>query len=249
MKRMISSFLIFLAFLWISSISFAKSLNHPNSVSFSQKRLLDKITFIHFKKGYAKPFWAKGGRKGGECCYEFIGKWVRWKETASYVINPKNSGLSESFIAQAIFYAAEEWDRYTTFELFSDTYSIDYSAVPGKLDGKNTFGWGDYPTEGVIAVTTVWGYFSGPPWSRRIVEFDVMFDTDYDWGDALEDSGVMDLQNIATHEIGHGAGMDDLYDPACSEETMYGYSDYGETKKRDLYCGDIEGIQSLYGIE
>jgi len=89
---------------------------------------------------------------------------------------------------------------------------------------------------------------------REIIEFDIMFDTDYTWGDAgdtdeehLGDLAIMDLQNIATHEIGHGLGLGDLYDSSASEETMYGSSEYGETKKRTLYLGDIAGIQELYG--
>ncbi|MBA7643606.1 hypothetical protein ES703_51337 [subsurface metagenome] len=57
----------------------------------------------------------------------------------------------------------------------------------------------------------------------------------------------MDLQNIATHELGHSVGLGDLYDDVASEETMYGLSEYGETKKRTLYLGDIAGIQKLYG--
>jgi len=44
-----------------------------------------------------------------------------------------------------------------------------------------------------------------------------------------------------------GAGLDDLYELDASEETMYGYSTYGETKKRTLYIGDKEGIKKLYG--
>jgi hypothetical protein len=56
----------------------------------------------------------------------------------------------------------------------------------------------------------------------------------------------MDVQNIVTHELGHCAGMDDLYESNAVEETMYGYSEEGETKKRDLYLGDITGIIGLY---
>jgi len=57
----------------------------------------------------------------------------------------------------------------------------------------------------------------------------------------------MDVQNIATHELGHGLGLGDLYQTTAWQETMYGYSDNGETMKRDLYLGDIAGIQALYG--
>ena len=56
----------------------------------------------------------------------------------------------------------------------------------------------------------------------------------------------MDVQNIITHEIGHSAGMNDLYSTSCLQETMYGYSTEGEIKKRDLNSGDITGIRKLY---
>ena len=57
----------------------------------------------------------------------------------------------------------------------------------------------------------------------------------------------MDLENIATHELGHGLGLGDLYKDACSDVTMFGYSTEGETKKRTLEPADIAGIQELYG--
>ena len=50
----------------------------------------------------------------------------------------------------------------------------------------------------------------------------------------------------ATHELGHAAGMGDLYKPPASEETMFGYSEEGEVRKRNLEAGDIAGIQKLY---
>ena len=81
-----------------------------------------------------------------------------------------------------------------------------------------------------------------------------MFDIDWIWGDAdpnndgiVDNPNVMDLQNIATHEFGHGIGLDDVYNSECSEVTMYGYSDYGEIKKRTLEQPDVTGLQKLYG--
>ena len=212
---------------------------------------LEKIVFIHYRKDFAKPPWAGGGEKENKSqCYDFLGRGVKWQElSVTYVINPDNEyGLPESVVTNAISLAAEEWDFWTGAELFGP-YTIDYYAnwdsdVP---DGRNEISFGNYPKAGVIAVTVVWGYFSGPPGLREIVEFDILFDIDYDWGDASNNPSVMDLQNIATHELGHGVGLDDLYDLACAEETMYGYSDYGETDKRDLNGGDITGIQELYG--
>jgi len=102
--------------------------------------------------------------------------------------------------------------------------------------------WGNYPTSGVIAVTIMW-YNTA---TKTMVEFDMVFDTDYAWSISGE-AGKMDLQNIATHELGHGAGLSDLYSNAAYQETMYGYSDFGEVSKRDLYAGDIQGITRLYG--
>jgi hypothetical protein len=210
---------------------------------------LGKIVFIHYKKGFAKPPWAGGGKE--PACYDFLGKWVKWKELpVSYVIDPTNpQGLTEDFVVSAISAGAEEWDYWTGAELFNDVYSIVYDGSwdLDAPDGRNEFLFGDYPKEEVIAVTVVWGYFSGPPESREIIEFDVMFDIDYLWGDATFEPNIMDLQNIATHEIGHGVGLDDVYDTACVEVTMYGYSDYGEINKRDLEEPDITGIQELYG--
>lgn len=188
--------------------------------------------------------------EGESTCYAFLGKWVKWKELlVNYVIDPDNPyGLTKEFITDAICAGAEEWNSWTSAGLFG-AYSIDYDATwdIDAPDGRNELLFGNYSEQRVIAVTVVWGYFSGPPGNRKIVEFDILFNTDFSWGDATVDSAVMDLQNIATHELGHGAGLDDLYETACSEETMYGYSDYGETKKRDLGTGDITGIQELYG--
>lgn len=211
------------------------------------KRILEKRTFIHYKKGHAKPPWAGGPKdeEKGPKCYGFLGKGIKWKDLPiSYVVHP---GLKA-----AAGISTETWDNATSAELF-DGYSVDHGANwdSDKPDGRNELSFGDYPQEGVIAVTIVWGYFSGPPGLRKIIEFDILFDTDFDWGDAgstneteLGDTDVMDIENIATHELGHGLGLADIYN--CPEVTMYGYSENGETKKRTLDGPDITGIQELY---
>ena len=113
-------------------------------------------------------------------------------------------------------------------------------------DGVNEVYFADVSSSGAIAVTIVWGVFGGPTFQRKLVEWDQIYDDmDFDWSSAGEAS-KMDFENIATHELGHSVGMADLYNSTCSEETMYGYATNGETKKRDLHQGDIEGINKLY---
>ena len=208
---------------------------------------LEKIEFIHWKKDFAKPEAAKAPKT--PTCYAFLGKYgktyLKWTTLpVKYVINPVNpvQTLDETFVTSAVGTSAETWDAATGQEIMNG-YTVDNTVVYGVQDYKNAITFGNYPTAGVIAVTAVWYN----PATKAIVEFDVMFDTDWTWGDAALDSAKMDLQNIATHELGHGVGLADVYDSVCSLVTMYGYSDYGEIIKRTLEQPDITGLQTLYG--
>ena len=223
--------------------------------------VLEKKVFIHYKKGYGKPEGTPGKgpspkppKDEESGYYAFLSKGLKWKGTAMVVIDPDDSGLSETIVKNAIILSAEEWDdgAYSSWGGISDNlfdgYEIVHDATfdTDQPDERNEILFGNYPKEGVIAVTVVWGYFSGPLRLREIVEFDIMFDTDYLWSTSGE-AKKMDLQNLATHEFGHGAGLTDLYQEAAYQETMYGYSTKGETIKRSLYIGDIAGIHDLYG--
>lgn len=108
---------------------------------------------------------------------------------------------------------------------------------------QNAVAFGDYPDDNVIAVTSIWFVRS----TKEIVEFDMLFNTRFVWGDAMDNPSVMDLQNIATHEFGHGVGLDDIYSSTYSEVTMYGYSYEGDIEKRSLEPQDIAGLQKMYG--
>ncbi len=199
---------------------------------------IERMDFIHY-------FKAKGGGGGAKTdnCYKLMG--VKWIGTpVSYAINPSNQqGLSEDFILSAVSASAETWDAATTKELFAANYTVDYTAQYGVSDGKNAIAFGNYPSNGVIAVTSVWMNKR----TKQIVEFDQLYNTQFAWGDASSDPSKMDLQNIATHELGHAVGLSDLYTSLCTAVTMYGYSSEGEISKRTLEQPDITGLQKMYG--
>jgi hypothetical protein len=200
---------------------------------------LERVDFIH----YAKPANAASPPKT-TACYKLMG--VKWTTLpVSYAINPVNpNGLSEEFVTSAVLTAAETWDAVTSSELFNNAYTINYAAKYGVQNFVNEIAFGDYPQDGVIAVTSIWYTRVG----KRIVEFDMLFNTDYTWGDATVNPSLMDLQNIATHELGHGVGLNDIYSTSCSAVTMYGYSNYGDIAKRTLETPDITGLRSMYGV-
>ena len=202
-----------------------------------QDKDIERMDFIHkVKTNDAKPLKVS-------TCYKLLG--VKWGSTpVSYVINPTNpQGLTTGFITSAISASAETWDASTSRELFNNNYTISASAQYGILDGKNAIAFGDYPSNSAIAVTSIW--FNRR--TKQITEFDQIYNTRFAWGNATANPSVMDLQNIATHELGHGAGLDDLYTSACTAVTMYGYSGYGETDKRTLETADITGLRNMYG--
>lgn len=190
--------------------------------------------------GNGKP---GGGGDETSGTYEVLAKGFVWKTLpiTFYV----HSSLQE--YTEVLGESAETWDDATSTELFNSPEET--SATTWYGNSVNDMLFGNYADAGVIAVTYTWGYWTGPPKSREIVEFDIMFDTDFSWGIVSDPDTdeFMDVQNIATHEIGHGLGLADLYNEADNQETMFGSADYGEITKRDLYKGDIAGIQSLYG--
>ena len=217
---------------------------------------LERIVFIHRPKPREAPGKPTRPPKppADVQCYKLMA--AKWKELPTdLTIDPAFSGLTSDEVVAAISAGAAEWDSWAAAGLFESPQLVaDGSWDTQAPDGRNELVFANYDDPGVIAVTIIWGYFSGKPNTRRIIEFDILFDTDFNWGYAgetsesqLGDISVMDLWNIATHEIGHGLGLSDLYESSCTEVTMYGYSQEGETKKRTLGQADITGIQALYG--
>ena len=231
----------------------------PKTVKLADGRIAEKVTHIFYKEGFShKPDHAKGGgppdkgeKGGGEKCYTVLAKSAEWKYVENYIVNPTNTrGMSDMFVSDTFAASLASWNAASPRTIFgSEVTGLVDVIDKDSPDGKNEIMFGSIDKPGVIAVTITWGIYGGPPQNRALVEWDALFnEVDFDWGDAdLEEKVVMDLQNIATHEFGHAAGLGHP-DNTCTEETMYAFASYDETQKRTLEAGDIAGINDLYWV-
>lgn len=107
----------------------------------------------------------------------------------------------------------------------------------------NTIEWASIDGPGHILGSTSFCYYLA---TKEIIGFTVTLDKDEPWAIGSV-QGTFDVQNIATHEFGHVAGLAHVGAPKDVCLTMYPYADYGEIEKRTLGLGDKLGMQKLYG--
>lgn len=216
-------------------------------------RLVEGFAIIHRKE---KPARSAAARAGKNQCYGFLASGAKWKTPEDYLVDTSNNqGLDAVFVSSTISSDLALWedaadgtvDGLVTNNIFgNEVLGIVDGADTVSPDGKNEVMFGEISSPGTIAVTIVWGIFGGPPPQRMLVEWDQIYNQkDFAWS-ASGEAGKMDFDNIATHELGHSAGLDDIYNSICSEVTMFGYGELGETKKQTLESADIAGISSLY---
>ncbi|MEM2204845.1 MAG: matrixin family metalloprotease [Candidatus Hadarchaeales archaeon] len=195
---------------------------------------------------------------GAVDAYALLG--VRWDYSkypggVPYTVNPTVAvrfyGLKESEVVGAIRRAFENWDEAVGLELYNNVVTVSRlaSASTKRPDYRNVVTWGRLQ-RGVVAVTYLW-YLTD---TGELVDADIVFNSYYRWGidpdgegTVYQLSGAFDLQDIATHEVGHFTGLDDLYDEPYWAMTMYGHANFGETCKVSLEPGDIAGAQAIYG--
>lgn len=165
-----------------------------------------------------------------------------WKWTTAYPArvdtwNP--SGIASSTVVSIFGTSSETWDAQVAANIFN-TFSSGGSRlnIPVR-DNYNQHGWQDLSST-TIASTWTWSS------SGSALESDAAYNTDFAWSSAGA-SGAMDLQNIATHELGHTFGMGHSSSTSVNAcLTMYPSGSLGETQKRTLGDGDINGIKARY---
>ncbi len=164
---------------------------------------------------------------------------IKWNTNDATCYINTSGGPADSLAA--IQAAMQTWTDVST-SLFNFIYEGTTSSTAyGIMDGTNIICFGTITTTGTVGENTC-SYYTN---SGQIIDSDIKLNTYYPWVTDGSTNGY-DVQNVATHELGHSVGMADLYNSKCAEETMYGYATYGETKKSSLNAGDILGINKLY---
>lgn len=179
-----------------------------------------------------------------------------WQLTGNtvYRLNPGSAPTSVrtnlTTISTNSFYI---WDSQTSLVTLSR--GPDTSVNRSRLDYQNVVAWNRLSTS-TLGLTTI-RYFVD---NGEVVDVDTIMNNRVTWAwqnpvslifpatvdNTCGDLTKYDAQDILTHEIGHWMGLDDIYNSANKDLTMYGYGRRGELKKNTLEPGDILGIQTLY---
>jgi len=224
---------------WLAIIVLTPILVVPVYVASAQAPDLERIVFVD----YVGPVH-KG--EAGDICGDGSGKFtkiaggIRWRSfPVSYYINPVGSGLDATVTTNAVVTAFDTWDAQ---EHPAGTF---FTQVNNAADAKITVAWQAMDgTGGALASASI----QYNPATKSIVHVDIRFDSGDSWSVLTNESCTItgtsfDIQNVATHEIGHSVGLGHASDVLL---TMYQYASPGETLKRSLGFGDQRGLDKLY---
>lgn len=202
--------------------------------------------FIHHQKSGAPKLGTCSPTSSDSSDFELAG-WHLPSGGITWMLNgssaPGNIGAGAAQAALADSFAT--WNGADSAEQFS--FGGATAVKKRKLDGVNAVMWGKLGKK-TIAATYVW--FSTD--TDEVIEIDMVFNKKLPWaifsdggGECQSSPEAYDLQNIATHEIGHWVGLEDLYDAGDVDLTMYGFGAGGELKKRTLASGDVAGAAAV----
>lgn len=167
----------------------------------------------------------------------------------AYYINLEGAPVGAE---QDIHDAFLAWQHEIKSPQVEQAYPGDHSAVSfvymglttatGATDGKNVVYFRSCDSCGAASASVR---------SKRkaVVEFDIFLNGTRAWVTDLacpthECSGL-DLQGVATHEVGHALDLYHVTSEAASSLTMYG-TETDTFSRRDLGAGDVLGLRSLY---
>lgn len=200
---------------------------------FSKKTLIALTIFI-----------AGAAAVSGYVRINLSGKTLNWSSsTISWRLNTAGSdNVADGSHEAAIQAAFDEWQNVSgsaiRFSRGSDTSSKSAGTSSHVIFFDESNGSGFFPAgSGIVAITPI-SYDTG---NGRILDADIIFNG-RDWNFSTDGTpGTYDIQDIATHEIGHFVGLD--HSPVLSG-TMWPYVSQGQTLHRSLTGDEHSGAKA-----
>lgn len=202
-------------------------------------------------------YTADGGRSSAYLLLNY--KWTQDNPNIKLYVkddaNLKNEGLTAANVRNAVAAAGTTWDGAVHRNLFADgpTGVVTSTTVKADTyDGNNVVAFIPFSSSmsGALAYTRTW-YGTpvvGGKYSAK--ESDLSFNTGYTWWANTANPPSywnIDVQSVATHELGHTLGLGDLYGKAQFTSDTRQMMHYYNGVKRTLGNGDKNGIYQLYG--
>ena len=164
---------------------------------------------------------------------------LHWQtKAASYFLVSGNNPAGAAGEA-AVHAAFQTWNEASSSLQYSFAGYLSQGAQA--YDGKNVVSWvsRSWPYDSTLAAITYRYYDTS---DGRLLDADIVFNGEkFSW--SVGGSGY-DIQNSATHEVGHFSGLGHSTD---LQATMYGGTTASEIKKRDLGADDLAALDALYG--
>jgi len=130
---------------------------------------------------------------------------IKWNRPVSYFVTDRAvPGVGAGDLRDAISRAFTTWQAVSPAVVRSQFQGFT-SALPDGPDGRTTFGFADRPElDRVLGATS----FVIDATTGEILEADVFFNSRFNWSTAPSgESGRVDLESVALHEIGHLLGL------------------------------------------
>jgi hypothetical protein len=200
---------------------------------------------------YAATSPSPANVKCGSSAQATIGN-VYWKKTRKWWIGATPGGMNRDAVVSAVRNAQGEWTNDINWCGIKDqanppaSYQGKTSDAAATEDGKSVVDWGslknDQDCNGAIACTATWYDAKGIP-----IESDIRFNTAFKWS-TTGASGMVDVQTIAAHEIGHVLQFDHVTNSSKNDDTtlMWPYFSPGDTSGRKLGRGDALADNNHY---
>ena len=177
----------------------------------------------------------------GTSAYSFMTAGVKWRTfPITFAVDPTNSHMDATQAKDAIRKVFATYDAQINPTITNFKETTIFSSAQIKISWRPMDG-----PYGQLGYTS----YSYRLDTKALISATIYFDSgDRYFASSTErcsaSGNTFDLQNIATHEIGHSMNLGHVSDRL---QSMYPTSFAGETLKRSLGNGDKLGIKTLYG--